>query len=274
MRASIAELADALHGLDNTWKALALLVAYLDESGTHKGSRITAVSGFVGTKDTWAEIENSWKEALADFEVPAFHSVDCEQGEGDFSRMDIALRVALVNRLARLIGRQKGRLLPVWSAVFNDGWEKVQRIGRFGEAHPKPFHLCFRYVAQRLSDWSARQAGGSQIALVYAEQSEFERSVLDLYSAYRDTRREGRFVSLTIASPRVYVPLQAADLLAYEMNWDWTELEYGANRETLTSRYRTPLKFIRDGLGVLAGGGYDEDAIRLHMRRFNETGDL
>ena len=64
----IAEIADWLHPAPVRFKAMALLKAYFDESGTHAESPVTAIAGFVGTKDAWRSVEADMLAALKLFE--------------------------------------------------------------------------------------------------------------------------------------------------------------------------------------------------------------
>ena len=38
--------------------------AYYDESGTHNGSPITVLGGFLGEAIQWAEFEREWRKVL------------------------------------------------------------------------------------------------------------------------------------------------------------------------------------------------------------------
>lgn len=254
---------------------MALLTAYFDESGTHSGSRITAIGGLLGTKEMWLSVEDQWAVALDDyseFGLTWFHSTDCDSGNGEFERVPVELRYALANRLARILADQN--LLPVWSSVVTEDWDNVVNDPTFLKVYPAPLYLCFAYCAQKLAEGSIQLADGTSVAVVYSEQPEFEDRISEIWNAYRRNKRASKLSSFSTASPKDVVPLQAADLVAYEMNHDWQERMYGDPPPPLTYNVRWPLKYLQDHLRLDFGGCYDAKALSLAMDRFRETGDI
>lgn len=254
---------------------MALLTVYFDESGTHGESRITAIGGLMGSKEEWESVESQWLDAIdvfADVGLTWFHSSECESGDGEFEPIPVELRYAFANRLSRILASHK--LLPVWSAVVNEDWREAVDDPAFLDAYPKPLHLCFSYCAQRLAEGSANLTGGSSVAVVYAEQPEYQDRFEEIWIAYKQKKRAANLRSFTIASSRDCIPLQAADLVAYEMNMDWHEREYGTPPPPLTYNIRKPLHYLREGLRVDFGGCFDAHALKVTMKRFRETGDI
>src|SRR5258708_30332461 len=90
----VVQIADWLHPRASKWKALAMLEAYFDESWTqpqHQG--VTAIAGYVASRDVWASIEASWTDQLglyANKGLRTFHAADCcgNTGYGEFALGD------------------------------------------------------------------------------------------------------------------------------------------------------------------------------------------
>ena len=55
-------------------RAIAMLQAYLDESGTHKGSSLVVVAGWVGDGKAWKSFIRRWNICLNDVGVKCFHA--------------------------------------------------------------------------------------------------------------------------------------------------------------------------------------------------------
>jgi hypothetical protein len=68
--------------LANQGGRVAVFEFYMDESGTHGGSPVVTVAGYIGCPDTWAEWTQRWTEALGDIEI--YHAVDAQNLDGEF----------------------------------------------------------------------------------------------------------------------------------------------------------------------------------------------
>jgi Protein of unknown function (DUF3800) len=63
-RSPIGRLALSLYPEDPSGRYFLLFNAYYDESGTHNGSPITVLGGFLGEAIHWAEFEREWRKVL------------------------------------------------------------------------------------------------------------------------------------------------------------------------------------------------------------------
>src|ERR1700682_5243439 len=74
----IDELAALVHPRDGHRKVFAMIEAYLDESGIHRGANVCVIAGYLGERDSWADLEAGWRKALSDAGVPLedFHTTD------------------------------------------------------------------------------------------------------------------------------------------------------------------------------------------------------
>src|SRR5262245_36059311 len=105
---------------------MACMRAYFDESGTHDEARVTAIAGYVGSKDVWTVVETAWRGALAlyaDKGVKTFHMKDCVAGKGEFQRLDTFFRMALITQLSNIL--KENDIQAIWSAVIVEDWHAV-----------------------------------------------------------------------------------------------------------------------------------------------------
>ena len=190
-----------------------MLFAYLDESGTHAQSPVAMIGGFVASSELWVGLESDWGAVLDTFEVPFFHASECEAGHGIYQSLSRTLRDLLFSGLAKVIARHKPT--AVYTAITRAHFDETRARGV--ETFESPYHACFEFCLQQIAQWSKDNADGEPIALVFAEQEEYEDQAKALYDLYRKNRRWGKeLVSLAHAQPKKLPALQAADLIVYE----------------------------------------------------------
>ena len=63
---------------------MAIVVAYMDDSGTHRESPAIVVAGCVGLADHWDAFVPRWQSILRAFGVACHHNVDCAHFSGEY----------------------------------------------------------------------------------------------------------------------------------------------------------------------------------------------
>jgi hypothetical protein len=75
-RALLSRLLDLLVPTKNS-KALFLVEAYFDESGTQRDSPIMCVAGYLFSPEQCRKFDEEWAEVLREFELPYFRMSEC-----------------------------------------------------------------------------------------------------------------------------------------------------------------------------------------------------
>ena len=236
---------------------MVLARAYFDESGIHDGSPIVAVAGLMATEKRWTALEADWLAELGQFKaegfpISAFHATECVYGERDFFGMPKEIRETYFARLAGII--EKHSPVCVWSSIALKDWDELAD-DKFRAAYPHPFYLCFEWCAYELARWQREVAQTSPIALVYSEQVEFKDRIKTIWDAYDRAKRVAPLNSFTTASYKACVPLQAANLTAYECFRHWAVFD-GADG----------LRIARPGAKALLTGASNLEMIGHHTR--------
>lgn len=194
---------------------LAVLVAYFDESGISKNEKVALVGGAVMDSVVWARLDRPWAENLKTSRVTWFHAVDCENRWGEFEHLERPLRDSLVRALSVALAKQGPQCFG--SAIYRDAWAFATDTVRT-RSFDDPYFFCFELCLQQVADWSNKYAGGEPVALVFANQMEYKDRAIAIHQMYQEAKeRWSSLGSLTFADPRLLVPLQAGDLLAYEL---------------------------------------------------------
>jgi hypothetical protein len=195
--------------------------AYFDESGTH-GSPILTLAGYIATVEQWAEFSREWDELLKQEALTHFHMSKFEARRGEFDGWDNERRLRVQKRLLGIIKRRV--TLGVFCAVNLAAYEETMtefRRTNFGS----PYNFCVKLCLAFVSFWAQEYKRKEPIAYVIEHgagyNKEINRSFADMFAS-QEWRQIFRLGSLSFVDKKAALPLQAADLLAYEVWKDAT----------------------------------------------------
>ena len=252
-----------------------MIIGYFDESGTHAGAKITMIAGYVATTEVWAAISEAWASELAPlahYGIDWFHTAECLHGSKGWRHLPRAKRELLIDRLSDILATAE--ISAVWAGVNAEEWDQ-HTSPPFRVRFPKPYDLCFNEVVRQLWWWSRHNADGTRIGIVFAEQREYQDRNIATHQAWQRYPDVNRFIgSLTFSSPRKLIPLQTADLLAYEINKEWEGRQYGELSFATNFQRRPLLQKITQRRAMHAGGLYSTRALITAVAKFHATGTV
>src|SRR5487761_277230 len=223
----IVDWLDLAHGpCTKGRRVTAAIFGYCDGSGTHKGSKVMCVAGFIGDKDAWIDLDQRWNRILDKPEwrsrIRAFGTSDCVHQVEEFENWPYAERLALFGDLVGVIVDSPNIHAIGSTAIVNHFGElsdadldllKSESLGTPPEAICQ--HLFQRIVTRTRTKYSESES----VALTFdIEPSPAAEKYFSIYNDY--TNRyfyKDNFATkkLVFMSRRDFPPLQAADLLAY-----------------------------------------------------------
>jgi hypothetical protein len=218
---------------------LAMLVAYFDESGTHgEDSRVVTVAGFLGDSIAWARLEPPWRKRLGP--IPCFHSVQCAVRDKRFSHLKPGEQRALSTDLAKLIAARE--LVGIGASIYTDDW-KYSTADMLRNQYETPYHFCATMAVLKTVKMVAEHSPGEYVSIIFAQQDEYEeytRAIMDVMGSLKRLTNIGH---MGFGRPECLIPLQAADLHAYETYRELSLQEKAPgktepNREELAVLYR------------------------------------
>ena len=109
----IDEIVKLVHPRDGHKKVLAMIDAYLDESGIHEGAKVCVIAGYFGGPGQMKRFEKPWKQTLDHYSFPMreFHAKDL---------VKCPKHKPMLESLAKVIGEQP-KVYPVaFGLVVND----------------------------------------------------------------------------------------------------------------------------------------------------------
>ncbi len=190
--------------------------AYFDESGTHDGSPAVSVAGYVSTDDRWTAFGADWRCALDEFELGYFHMTDFANRAGRYASWTEGERRDRFERLVAIIN--KHAMASVGTVIQRELYERLVTGAarqRSGGLYGLAAVSCAMTMDKRLPT-----APDQQVAYVFESgapgHGQLERILRDNMHD-PEAPDHVRIVSVGFENKRQLTPLQAADILAYEL---------------------------------------------------------
>jgi hypothetical protein len=228
-----------------------LLEAYFDESGTHAGSAAVSVAGYIARPEQWIAFEPEWRKVLSDFGLEFFHWSDCESaaagtpyaGWSREKRRDaFAQLVDITNRHA---------IASVGCVIERSLYEKhvpkhIQRAynGLYGLAAQNCADSAATLVKTRLAEKGI--SSDARIAYVFEASPGGVGQVSNLFNENINdpVRRDFfRIQDFRFGLKKELPPLQAADILAYEL-FRYLPMKLGIDKKPERSFYTDRLESL------------------------------
>ena len=194
-----------------------VLHGYFDESGTHSNSKAISVAGYLATSDQWQKFDVEWKQAMEDFELEFFHMTDFVARRAPYDKWDDDQRRERLSRLIELINGNVfagiGFALPM-SEYYKAFSKRAKEY--CGGAYGLAATVCFMDAAMAVKDEHPK----ARIAYIFEQGVKGRGQVMKIFDHACDDpklRDDRRLLSLKYENKRDFRPLQAADILAYEL---------------------------------------------------------
>jgi hypothetical protein len=194
-----------------------ILKGYFDESGTHDGSKAISVAGYLSTPEKWLTFEREWKAAKDAYGLEFFHMTDFVARQEEYANWSDAERGERLFSLIAIINRNViasvGFALPVrdYYRIFSKTAKRYAG-GPYGLAAISCFMDAAKAIRAQLPD--------ARIAYVFERGVKGKGQVMKVFDRVCDDfelRETNRLASLTYEDKRDFSPLEAADILAYEL---------------------------------------------------------
>ena len=186
-----------------------MLKAYFDDSGTHSGSTVIAVGGFVAQAEEWDVFDRDWAEMLAIAQIGWFHMSACGSQHGEFTGWSRERCDALIKNAIAIL--KKHPLHGFAAGMLANNKKHTIPIGAFDMC----LGQCISALLHRVDQL------GERVEIFMEDHPGRKKHLLDYLRFRGEFGRHlprGRLVEEVYSvSNRKHRPLQAADLLAYEM---------------------------------------------------------
>jgi len=232
MEESRSRLTIALGG--GNGKVLAMIQAYLDESGIHDGAAVCTIAGYFGGPGQWRKHGAEWGRVIEHHQVPEFHAKQFwgrnPKGErvGPYRGWSDSKADAFLGQLVSTIESQT-KIHPVSSTVVMESFKKLSHNqrrfltgaelvnGKFrGTGCPsKPYFLPFQIC---VTDAAEHAPIGGEAHFFFDLNKQFKGYALDLFALlkHQETKVRDRIGEIDFRTGLDAPQLQAADLFCYQ----------------------------------------------------------
>jgi hypothetical protein len=247
-----------------------MMIAYFDDSGTHRGATHTVLGGLIGTEEQWEFFNEAWRQLLKQPfpDKPAlknFHLSHCKAGEGEFSSYNQAERDR-IQYLFRHIILDAG-LISMASAIDNAAWDELI-IGEIRDGLGEPNEYAFVKCIDFAIDFG-RSCFPIQSVKIFIDsgwKSDAVRTFAGFYLA--QPQKYPTLLAIDFVPVIDTLGLQGADMIATETYW--YSQEWARNGPD-----RVPRAHFNDFVyrELSRGMILERDAIEEVVKRYREAND-
>lgn len=205
---------------------VAFLECYFDESGTHGGSPVMCVAGYLFDKDQCKALDVKWKEVLDRFRLPYFRMSACAHGQKPFDQLSPQQCIDVEKEMIQLINEHAllGAAVAVNERDYNTWFEGNNPAG-------SAYSFCCWQVLAGIRSWIMANKFRGKVAYFFeaGHTSQSEANALMHRIFKNPTLREGYcYSSHSFVDKQQIRPVQTADILAWQQA---TQLKRWLNKD-------------------------------------------
>lgn len=198
---------------------------HFDESGTHAGSPVLCLAGYIIEKETYGRLKDEWNAVLNWPELPKpleyFRMSECapDPGNGQFEGVSKDLRIKVETAMIEIIKRHTSMGLAV--TIDEAEYDRLMPRGRVltGSA----YSFCAQIILGGVAHWIAGQPQVDEAAYFFEEghdsQAETDWIMRTMFRNER-AKQSMRYAGHGFVKKKGNPGVQAADLLAWQMFTD------------------------------------------------------
>jgi len=197
-----------------------MMEAYFDESGTHQGSPVMCVAGYLFDSDQCKRLTEDWSQTLRSNGLAYFRMSECANGTGEFKNLPMAQRIEVERKL---INHIKTRMTHGFAVSMVEQELVEMAPPGFIQVFGSAYTACTMIALASVGYWATERAYKGYIAYFFesghADMGEAAKRLF-MVKGIKSHREQYRYGSHTFADKKAVPALQAADLLA----WQWRKL--------------------------------------------------
>jgi hypothetical protein len=199
-------------------QALMILTSYIDEAGTHAGSGVTVMGGYLARLGQWRHFDEKWRRLLKHYDLTHMHTVEMLQAKGQFHRgWDQHRAMELLLKSDKIIN--KHTMFGISAFVGDDDYKNIYAK----EPRPKKipldtrYGLCFRLMVIFIVRKAAEEERRDDLCINFVLESGAKnagdaRRIFNLFK--KEAPQRDMLGTLSFGNKKDFPGLQAADSIA------------------------------------------------------------
>jgi len=193
----------------------------LDKTKNPHVSKTYVVGGFFSNEIVWGKIERSWDWKNKRVGIQRFHASHLNARVYEYEGWGKNRQIRYAKAMLHILKAQGLDLHAVSCGMLVRDYEQViNEQGRRNLGHPYVacFKTCVAMIARAMNDPKGEFYPEDQFAVVL-DRNDLQTEVVDIFYKMKDNpvfRDRNRLATCTPASSDKVIPLQTADLIAYE----------------------------------------------------------
>jgi hypothetical protein len=207
-------------------RSLAVLRAYMDESGDKGWKTVFAVGAVIGTDEKWDWLIPEWDKVLKAAHIRYFKSSECGAVDGEFrkyrkdenkpptqaeKRVAQKVRDQLLDIIIR--GKFTGMGVPIDMQAFNRVVDTPEKLDVFGGT---PYFHGYYQTMTQVAVLMEKHLPKDYVAFGFDEHEQFGKHLQNVYWCFKERNADiaARITTLAPFDDKLFIPIQAADVIA------------------------------------------------------------
>jgi len=183
----------------------------MDESGTHQGSPVMSMAGYIFSKEQAHRFSRDWGKDLRRFGLPFAHMTDCALGKGNYKNMSMIERVA--SEKALIAHTRHRSLFGIAVAIYLNRYNKLFGQGRFDH---NPYTFCLGLCVTAINRWAETTRYKGRFAYIFESGHEAAAEAHGVMRGFQQHPNGKYYSSHSFVKKEDAMPLQAADMLSWQ----------------------------------------------------------
>lgn len=205
--------------------SLAFFKTYYDESFGHPSlnPRLFFVGGCTLSAAGWNSLKEPWNDALKEFSVSIYRASDCNTSRGQYTGWDGIKKDRFRQRLIRVVD-ESWRNTDICPVIQYCGLNMID-FNLIAEQYPhailSPYEFCVWILVAGSRSAIANIRGDNSLGIFFEDGQDVRPHIRK--KLQQQQKSESRIVDISFVSKEDHLPLQVADMIAFEAFKSHTE---------------------------------------------------